>query len=175
MHQSLTHIAVSLLTAAAACLPAAAADQPRGQKTFGVYAGYSSRNESAIAGINFTYRFTSHFRLAPSADYTFRHHGEDAFDLSLNAHIPFAIAPACRLAIYPIAGIGYSECKWNTSATLQAYAADSKHRLDRFGINAGAGIELMATPTMRLAAEATWRGRKDFSSAIVSLSIGYVF
>lgn len=144
-------------------------------KTFGIYGGYTSRNESALAGVNFTYRFSRYVRIAPSADYTFRHHGDDAFDISLNYHAPFAVDATGRFNIYPVAGVGYSEWNRNYVDMTVRNNTDVRKRTDRFGINLGGGIEYFATPTMRISAEAIWRARKDFSSGIFTLSLGYVF
>ena len=49
----------------AALIPTAAFAQ-KGEKTVGLRAGYSTRNESAIAGVYFQYRFSRYFRLAPN-------------------------------------------------------------------------------------------------------------
>lgn len=61
----------------------------RGEKTFGIRGSYVSRNTSASAGLYMTYRFSGLFRLAPSADYVFRHDGSDAFSVNLDTHYTF--------------------------------------------------------------------------------------
>ena len=161
-------IATVALFAAASLLPAAAQAEGRGQKTFGIYGGYNTRNESALAGVRFTYRFAEHLRLAPSIDYTFRNNGNDAYNLSLDCHVPFALTPSGRLNVYPIAGIGYSE--WSRPSQT-----DDRERTGRLGLNVGGGVECFVTPTLRLAAEGAWRWRKDFPAGTITMSIAYVF
>lgn len=147
----------------------------RGQKSVGVYAGYVTRNESAAAGIYFQYRFARCFRIAPSAGYIFRHRGEDAFAIDLDFHAPFAVGGGDRVNIYPVAGIGYSGIGIKGEGADPRAAVDTRHRVDRIGINLGAGIECFASPTLRLALEGKWRGRSDYPTGIFTMSIGYRF
>lgn len=161
-------IVAAAVLAAATLLPATASAGGRGQKTFGIYGGYNTRNESALAGVRFTYRFSEHLRLAPSIDYTFRNNGTDAYNLSIDCHMPFSITPTQRANVYPIAGIGYSE--WSHTNPM-----DDRERTGRLGMNIGGGVECFVTPTLRLAAEGAWRWRKDFPAGAITLSIAYVF
>lgn len=70
----------------------AAADEYSGEKTLGLQTGYITYNQSAVAGIEFTYRFNRNFRLAPSVNYVFRHKSVDALMINLNAQVPFPFA-----------------------------------------------------------------------------------
>lgn len=65
----------------------AAADEYSGEKTLGLQTGYITYNQSAVAGIEFTYRFNRNFRLAPSVNYVFRHKSVDALMINLNAQV----------------------------------------------------------------------------------------
>lgn len=141
----------------------------------GLYGGYTTRNESAVAGLYFQYRFAKYFLLAPQADYAFRNKGEDAFTIDLNAHIPVALNATETVNFYPLAGVGYSVINRRRDDVLLRTTADNRHRTDRFGLNVGGGLEYFATPTLRLAAEARWRWRTDYSTAIISVAIGYRF
>ena len=93
--KSLRHIVMAVLMAIVA-LPVAA-EGVRGEKTLSLETGYADYNHSALAGVEFTYRFGTRFRLAPSVDYVFRHNGLDALTINLNAHIPFAVAEKVEL------------------------------------------------------------------------------
>ena len=84
----------------------AAADEYSGEKTLGLQTGYITYNQSAVAGIEFTYRFNRNFRLAPSVNYVFRHKSVDALMINLNAQVPFPFAG--KWEVFPLAGINYS-------------------------------------------------------------------
>lgn len=166
--------AAALTVATAPC--ASAEGNPRkyrGEKTVGLAAGYHSYNHSGAAGLLFTYRFSEHFRLAPSAEYVFRHHNQDALVINLNAEVPFQVHPRCD--IFPYAGINYSS--WNRHGALRH--TDDNHdvgnRTSRLGLNAGAGVNFHASTSMRLGLVAGYAFVKDYGGALVMVSIGYSF
>lgn len=162
---------VTLILAVVSLIPASA---QRGEKSVGIRTGYNTCNESAIAGIAFQYRFSSHLRIAPNIDYIFKHDNIDAFAFNCNMHFPFAIVQH-KINIYPMAGISYS-C-WNSHHILPDLenTDDVTSRANRFGLNAGGGVEWYATPTLKLSAEGKFCWVKDFNSGVFSVSIGYVF
>lgn len=156
----------------------AAADNARGQKSVGLRAGFSSRNTTATAGLYFSYRFTEHFRFSPKMDYAFRHNHVDAFSFNFDAEMPISLSPTTnRVNFYPIAGLNFTTATSHSAATeLNARSSDdSSQRINRFGLNLGAGIEYFASPTLRLALEAKAQILKQQSGAWISASIGYVF
>lgn len=147
----------------------------KGDKSVGIRAGFSSSNTSGVAGLYFRYAFSSRFRLAPDVDYTFRHKGMDAFSIDLNAHVPVTPA-ASRLTVYPLAGINYTS--WNQHGTPADPSLDYNDvttRVDRLGINAGAGADYAVTPTLRLGFEGKYRWTRNRSSCVLTVSIGYAF
>lgn len=169
-------VIIALLAAIALVAPADASSPYRGQKSMGLFGGYTTRNESADAGIFFQYRFAKSFRIAPSAGYDFRNRGEDAFTINLDFHMPFALNQEETVNFYPLAGVGYSVFSRKESESLLREAAtDNRHRTDRFGTNLGGGIEYFASSTLRLAFEAQWRWRTDYSTGLFNVSIGYRF
>lgn len=146
----------------------------RGEKSAGIRAGYNSCTESAVAGIYFQYRFSEHIRIAPDIDYVFKHNNVDAFAFDCNMHFPFALGTS-GINLYPIGGISYS-C-WNIrhiSPDLNN-TDDVTTRSNKFGLNAGGGLEWYATPTLKVSAEGKYRWIDDFDSGVFSLSIGYIF
>ena len=158
-----------------AALPSVAADSYRGEKTMGIYGGYTTRNSSATAGIFFQYRFGKYLRIAPSAGYDFRNEGEDAFNIDLDIHVPVALNSRGSVNIYPIAGLGYANISRREDSRIARSSSDSRQSFDRFGVNLGGGLEYFASPTLRLALEGKWRGRHDYPTGIFSVSIGYRF
>lgn len=161
------------------CLVPANASEHSGQKSVGLRAGFTSRNTTATAGLYFSYRFTEHFRFAPKVDYAFRHKGTDAFSFNFDAEMPVSLNPTENVNFYPIAGLNYSTFTSHFEAESTARDAeesdDSSQRVNRFGLNLGAGIEYFATPTLRLSMECKGQLIKQFSGAWVTLQIGYVF
>ncbi len=156
-------VAVCLLIAA---LPAAGIE--RGEKSVGLRAGYTTSNRSGVAGLYFQYAFSSRFRLAPDVDYSFRNDGHDAFSINLNGHFPLT-APSSRLTAYPLAGLNYTT--WNYR---EPDNNDVSARTDRLGLNAGAGVDYLVTPTLKLGADAKFRWTRDYNSGVFTVSIGYV-
>ena len=145
----------------------------KGEKSMGFRGGYTTNNQSAVAGIYFQYAFSSHFRLAPDVSYTFRNNGTDAYSINLNAHVPFSFSEN-RFAFYPLAGLDYTS--WNIRGRKELDENDdAKSRVDRLGFNFGAGIEYYAKPTLKLAFETKYRAMRDFGSGVFTVSIGYIF
>ncbi len=154
--------------------PTATAQCVRGQKSFGVDAGYVSRNKSVVAGLQFQYGFSSHFRVAPGARCIFRNNDRDAIQLDLDTHYPFNFT-GDRAALYPIVGLNYSW--WNSHSHPEDAAEDEdvSTRKRNFGLNAGAGFEFTASPTLKIHIEARYSMVKSNSSAQLTAGIAYIF
>ncbi|MBO4945695.1 MAG: outer membrane beta-barrel protein [Muribaculaceae bacterium] len=172
MSQSITKRLFPAALAAILTASAASAAETH-QKVFSIYGAYTSNNRSAIAGLNLSYRMSEYVRLAPSVDYTFRHHGIDAYNISLDYQLPLRLTATSDVNFYPLAGIGYTA--WTRKMEAGTVRTESSERTNRFGFNVGGGLEFFSTPTMRLGVEATWRYRKGYSTGVFSVSIGYVF
>ncbi|MDE6049741.1 MAG: porin family protein [Paramuribaculum sp.] len=162
-----------IVTAVLCCIGSANAfGIEKGEKSLGFKAGYTTSNQSAVAGLYFQYAFSTKFRLAPDVCYTFRNNGTDAYSINLNAHIPFSFSDN-RFAFYPLVGFNYTS--WNIRGKDIVENNDTKSRIDRLGFNAGAGLEYYARPTLKLALEAKYRALKDYGSGVFTVSIGYIF
>lgn len=151
----------------------AAADGFSGEKTLGLQAGYTTYNRTAVAGMEFTYRFSRNFRIAPSANYVFRHQNTDALQINLNAHVPFPFAS--RWEVFPLAGLNYSSWNYHNGTSAPNDDADVSNRVSRFGLNIGAGIGFAATPTLRLSLTADYIAIKHFSGTNILAKIAYRF
>ena len=167
-------LAAILLAFISLAIPQNASAQ-KGEKTFGVKTGFISRNTSALAGLYFQYSFSDHFRLAPDAEVAFRHKDRDAFIFDIDCHFPFSFAQGGKTALYPLAGITYAS--WNRHQSKEETDADNdvSTRKSSLGMNLGAGFELKASPTLKLALEARYSLVKANSSLQLALSIGYIF
>lgn len=136
------------------------------EKSVGLRAGYTTRNETGLAGLYFQYRFIPKFRLSASVDYAFSHNNMDAFFFNLDGHVPFDIAP--KVELYPLAGI-------NFAAYNQHHSDDSSSRVNRFGANVGMGVGFKVTSSLRLGFEGKYQYVKDLSAGVFAVSIGYMF
>lgn len=176
---------LALLLAFTACIfmtvPDAEAQMAKGEKSFGPFVGYASKNESAVAGVQFQYAFSNHFRIAPDLGYVFRHQNLDALVLDLNALFPFTFTGE-RVALYPYAGLALRS--WNphnvdfpVGSGYKEFGnpADISTRKTKFGANVGAGFEMRLTPAMKLSVEAGYAIIKDFGCTRVIASLAYVF
>ncbi len=148
------------------------ADDYSGEKTLGVEAGYTTKNKSGMAGIEFTYRFSKHFRLAPSVNYVFRHNKQDALLLNVNAHVPVPLSG--KWEFYPLAGINYSSWSFHNGKTAND-DADVTSRVSRFGLNVGAGFGLNISSTLRLDLSADYVIIKEFGGCNILAKISYQF
>ncbi|MBD5229607.1 MAG: porin family protein [Bacteroidales bacterium] len=149
------------------------------ENAMGVRVGYNTRNSSPTAGLWFQHEFAPHFRLAPNVDYIFRHDNSDALSINCNGQFPFHFGQYNAFVFYPLAGINYTSWNYHHSDDPADSSSDGDgdvtSRNNRFGFNAGAGLEYRVTPTLKLALEAKGTLVKSYSSATISVSIGYVF
>lgn len=147
----------------------------KGEKSMGLRAGYTTRNNTATAGLYFSYRFTEHFRISPKIDYAFRHNETDAFSFNFDTEYPIALNPTGKVNFYPIAGLNYSTFSTHATTTDNEDSDDASIRENHFGLNVGAGIEYFATPTLRLAFESKCQFIKQYTGGWFTVSIGYNF
>ncbi len=144
----------------------------RGEKSFGPRIGFAARNTSASAGLVFEYSFSRHVRIAPQAGIIFRHKDLDALAIDVDVHFPIPFS-GDRLAFYPLAGINFTS--WSRHGISPDTNKDVSAHLNRFGGNAGVGLEMKCTTTLKLNVEAKSTVMKTYPGAQVSAGIAYVF
>lgn len=158
----------AFLTALLASAPSVMAQ--KGESVFGVQTGYTTTNESVVAGLFFQYSFSDALRIAPQAGCVFRHQDLDAFQADVNMHFPLRfIGPKAQL--YPIAGVNFSS--WVRHNEVED--TDATDRKSRLGGNVGLGFQLKASPTLKLKVEGVYTVIKQYSSFTATIGIGYVF
>lgn len=162
-----------LLAVALILIGTAGARAQKGESCFGIQTGYTSTNNSAIAGIFYQYGFSNHLRVAPEIGCVFRHHDKDAFTADLNFHVPLRVAEGSA-ELYPLAGLNFSSWTRHHIPTADD-SDDSSARTSRFGLNIGAGFELKASPSLKLKIEAKYNLISRYSSFVLGVGIGYVF
>ena len=134
----------------------------KGEMTVGVGGGFASYNESGYAKVFFQYTFVPHVRIAPEIGYIFRHEDKTGFLASCDMEFPFRVAQG--FYVYPLAGVTFNS--WNYSYRSNA---------NRFGGEAGVGMELYITGNLKLNIQGKYSFMSVSSGAFASLGIGYVF
>lgn len=148
------------------------ASAKRGDKSLGVSGGFNSYNNSGIAGLKFTYDFASHVRIAPSAEYTFRHNNYDAFTFNLDMQFPWQLTGS-TVSVYPIAGFNFT--RWTYSEFSPELDNDISRRFDRIGLNLGGGIGWHVTGAMKLTLEGQYSFLRQYGHALIRAGIAYSF
>lgn len=166
-------VALSLIAIMAIFLaPGAAAQYSHGDKSFGIRAGYESRNTSMVTGVAFEYTFSRHVRLAPEFDIVFRHNDRDAGGISCNVQFPFQFHND-RAAYYPLAGIMYRS--WGIHNKDYDSTKDVTTRHNTFGLNFGGGVEYMVSSTCKLSLEAVYALQRHYPGAEIKAGVSFVF
>lgn len=152
----------------------ARADEYTGEKTLGLRVGYNTYNTRPLAGVQFSYRFNRLLRLAPDALYVFRNDGRDALlvDVNMQFLIPYANS---RGAIFPLAGLNYSSWNWHGTLVDASGINDVSTRTSRLGLNAGAGIDINVSGTLKLSVSGVYTFIKHSHGANITAGIHYRF
>ena len=140
----------------------------RGEKSVGVFGGFNSETESGLAGVYFQYGCNSWLRLSPNMQVVFRKHNLGAFQINGNAHFVLPLGEAVN--VYGIGGVTYQSWRYSEKKDKR-----EDNVTNRFGLAAGAGIELYCTKTLKLMAEGKYSFVKKHPSGDVFVGIGYVF
>ncbi|MCM1162692.1 MAG: outer membrane beta-barrel protein [Muribaculaceae bacterium] len=174
---------IASLAALLISLSANAQENIKPRKSLGVTAGYVTTNQSASAGLQFSYAFSSHFVLAPSIDYVFRHHNRDAILFNIDYHGPWQLDASGKWYVYHILGINYGS--WNrhipnhssTAPTARGEGGpdDVTTRRNHIGFDFGLGFAYNVTPTMRITCQGKFNWIRHDNTGLFNMGISYVF
>ncbi|MCD8387786.1 MAG: porin family protein [Bacteroidales bacterium] len=151
-------------------LPSRAAAQ-KGEAVFGVQTGYTSTNESAIAGLFFQYGLTENLRIAPELGCVFRHKDLDAFTADINVQFPLRLGTN-QGELYPLAGLAVAS--WTHHHVIPDMD-DVSTRSTKVGANVGAGFQFNASPTLKIKIEAKYTIVSKYSTFVAAVGLGYIF
>ncbi|MGN1246205.1 MAG: outer membrane protein [Muribaculaceae bacterium] len=143
-----------------------------GTKSVGVFGGFNSETESALAGVYFQYGCNNWLRLSPNFQMIFKKNDLSAFHINGNAN--FVLPLSGNFNLYALGGISYQS--WRFSNILfgdNDLPEDMVH--NRFGLATGGGVEVFATKSLKFMAEGKYSFVKDYSAADFFVGIGYVF
>jgi len=149
------------------------AEVKRGQKTFGVSAGYVTLNKSGSAGLNFSYAFSRYFVLAPSVEYVFRNQNLDGMLFNIDYHGPWQLAASDKWFIYHIIGVNYGS--WSSHTIDPESNDDVTTRKSYPGLNFGAGVAYNVKPSLRLTVQGKFNWLKHHNTGLFNIGISYVF
>lgn len=159
---------VIMVSCAYAC---AEAQGRRGEKSFGVKAGYMSRNVSGLAGLVFQYSFSEHVRIAPQVGVVLRHRDTDALLIDVDMQFPFSLRGG-RAAIYPLVGVAFNS--WSKKGFVEDDTDVTAH-INSLGCNAGAGFEYRCSSSLKLSLEGRYTLLRHNPNAQVAAGIAFVF
>lgn len=143
----------------------------RGEKSFGIKAGYMSRNVSGLAGLVFQYSFSEHVRISPQVAAVARHRDTDALLIDVDMQFPFSLRSE-RAAIYPIVGVAFNS--WSKKGFVEDDTDVTAH-VNSLGCNAGVGFEYRCSSTLKLSLEGRYTLIRHNPNAQVAAGIAFVF
>lgn len=143
--------------------------QYEGTFGLGAHAGYGSSIKSAGAGVNLHYYYTNNIRFAPSFTYFLPRKGVNMWEADADAH--YVVPVSWLFSFYPIAGLHYSNWKFDASKVSDIGAQDwTKHRI---GANLGLGLQYDFGYKTRISLEYKYQFIKDFSQSSIMAGIGF--
>ena len=146
-----------------AVLGCGAAMAQKGQMAVGGNLLYGTEINNVGLGAKFQYGITNEIRGEASFNYYYRNKGYHMWDLNVNAHYLFDIAPKFRA--YPLAGL---------TVVNKGYS-DNDDSITRFGLNLGGGCEYDVASRVTLNAEFKYSIVSTIDQAVFSLGAVYKF
>lgn len=144
MYKKLLIAALALGSALGASAKVGTSEYEAGDATVGVNTGYSDYTGSMKLGLETTYAFMPQLRIAGSAEYAFQYQGVSALAANADIQMPFSVGVE-QLTIYPLVGANLTYGIYNKDA------GDTTKL--RAGVNVGAGVEYLVTPTFGIYGE----------------------
>lgn len=143
--------------------------QFEGTKGMGANAGYGAQINSLGVGAHVHYYHSNNLRFAPSFTYYLPRKGNSMWIIDADAH--YVIPVSVSASLYPIAGLTYSNWRYDASAANNAFGDDwRKHRV---GANLGLGIQHDISYRLRANFELKYQFIKDFSQVSFMAGIGF--
>lgn len=172
-----------------ACLSSAFAQ--KGEMAGGIQLNYGTQIESMGIGAKFQYGITNSIRVEPSLNYYFGKSGGNMFDVNVNAHYLFDVAP--KVKVYPLVGIGFASVKgggigisydggenwedygYESDEDLGDGSTSGSSRSGNFTVNLGAGAEYDLTDRFTVNAEVKYQIISNFNQVVAGVGIVYKF
>lgn len=143
--------------------------QYEGTVGLGAHIGYGSTVKSVSAGVHMHYYHTNRARLAPSFTYYIPRKGNTVWQIDADAH--YVLPVSWLFSVYPIAGINYSNFKYDVSNT--SAIGENGWFKQRVGANLGLGAQYDFGYKLRLSVEYKYQFIRNFSQSTVTAGIGF--
>lgn len=128
---------------------------------------YGTEVENVGIGAKFQIGITDNWRAETSFNYFFENDNFHMWELNLNAHYLFHVAPS--FAVYPLSGLTYV-------SPVYSHGPLGDHKSDgKFGVNLGGGCEYMVTSNLGLNAEIKYSLVSDYDQAVFGVGVVYKF
>lgn len=143
--------------------------QFEGTTGLGVHAGYGAQINSLGAGAHVHYYHTNNLRFVPAFTYYLPRKGNSMWIVDADAH--YIVPVSVSASLYPIAGLTYSNWKYDASSAGNTFGDDwKKHRI---GANLGLGFQHDISYRVRANFELKYQFIKDFSQVSFMAGIGF--
>ena len=176
-----------------------AAMAQKGEKAVGINVNYGSEISNVGFGAKFQYGITDAIRVEPSFDYYLEKDGVGFWDINVNFHYMFDVAE--NIKVYPLAGLGYANCKYTWSFDdifdYNNYSAKTRYDLDDFyedlediykgeggeesssdgeiAVNIGVGGEYQLNEKFSIGAELKYQIINNFNQVVFGVGATYKF
>lgn len=147
--------------------------QAQFEGTFGLgtHIGYGSEVNTLGAGIHFHFYRTNNIRFSPSFTTFLERKGHAMWMVDGDVH--YIIPVSFSASLYPIAGIHYSQWKYDASKNNKQDDENWKKR--RLGANLGLGFQHDISYRIRTNFELKYQAIPDYSQIVFSAGIGFWF
>ena len=143
-------------------------------KAVGVGVNYGSEISNVGFGAKFQYGLTDAIRIEPSFNYYLEKDGLGLWDANVNIHYLFDVAEKVKL--YPLAGLGYANCKvdWEVGVGDSTYDGGSASS-GEFAVNVGAGAEYQLNDKWSVGTEVKYQIINNFNQVVAGIGLTYRF
>lgn len=169
-----------MMLAAAVMMACTMNAQQAGDLAIGGNLNYSLHSDIKQFGIGakMQYSVTDAIRIEPSFNYFFKKDYFSSWDVNINAHYVFNVAP--KWNVYPLVGITLVGAKAHLSDIADDWGdelgdAVGDESETRFGGNVGAGVEYLINDQWSIDFEAKYQIVSDIDRPVISLGVAYKF
>ena len=153
-------------------------------KAIGLNINYGTEISNLGFGAKFQYGISDAIRIEPSFNYYLEKDGLGLWDINANIHYLFDVAE--KIKVYPLAGLGYANCKstWE-SGYFDSYgeyhefeSEDGEENSSSSGeiaVNLGIGGEYQLTNKFSIGAELKYQIISNFNQLVAAIGVTYKF
>lgn len=141
----------------------------KGESSLGVNLNYGDDSNLGL-GVKYRYGLTDNLRIEPAFNYYFKHEYFSMWDLGANLHYVFPVAD--RVAVYPLAGLGYAHATAHLSDLGEGWKNISDGKI---AVNLGAGVDFKVASTVNLNLELKYQIVENVNQLIISAGVAFAF